>query len=127
MGLPSGVGCSERAQRCSRPMSLFFDSMLEATLFALGGILGGFWEPKWRPKSIFWRFFFDPFFESVFASILACFFVGLWRLQSLKMCTALRREHDFRKIDVFEKCSKKYRFGFVFGGQVGLETTSSGP
>ena len=70
MGLTSGVGCVGGAQRDVGPWSFFFGLMLEAILFALGGMLGGFWEPKWRPKSIFGRFFFDAFFECVLASIL---------------------------------------------------------
>ena len=31
-------------------------------------------------------------------------------LQTLKICMAPKREHDFYKIDVFEKVSKKRRF-----------------
>ena len=70
MSLTSGVGCVERAQRPSRFWSLFFDSMLEATFFALGGILGGFGRPKWRSKSIFGRFFGSLFSHAISASIL---------------------------------------------------------
>ena len=40
-----------------------------------------------------------------------------WRLGTLKICTAPRREHDFHKIDVFEKVAKNVDFGLVFAGQ----------
>ena len=66
----SWVGCVGRAPRALRGWSLFFDSMLEATFFALGVILGGFGRPKWRSKSIFERFSGSFFSHAISASIL---------------------------------------------------------
>ena len=71
-----GVESVGRARRPLRRMSLFWDSILEATFFDLGTILKSFWKPKWRPKSIFGMFFGDVFFECVLASILGRFFEG---------------------------------------------------
>ena len=95
-----------RAQRALGGWSLFFDAMLEAIFFALGGILGGLGRPKWRSKSIFERFFGSFFSHAISASILDVF----WRLRTLKIELPPRREHDFHKIDVFKTLSKNDRF-----------------
>ena len=70
MGLTSGVGRSEGAQRDVRPWGLFFESVSEATFLDFGWILGGFWEAKMVPKSIFGRFFGSFFSHAISASIL---------------------------------------------------------
>ena len=69
------------------------------------------WKTYVFLTSIFWRFF-AMFFSSVF---LHRFWSVFWRLRTLKICTAPKREHDFYKIDVFEKCAKKARFRRRFG------------
>ena len=70
LGLIFGLGCVERGRVLLGTLSLFFDSILEATFFDLGAILGGFWEAKMVPKSIFGRFFGSFFSHAISASIL---------------------------------------------------------
>ena len=55
--------------------------------------------------------FFSMFFSKAFSHR---FLVVFGRLRTLKICTAPRREHDFHKIDVFEKVAKKPRFWLRF-------------
>ena len=51
------------------------------------------------------------FFSNAFAH--RCW-VDFLRLRTLKIELSPRREHDFRKIDVFKKGSKKHRFWLYF-------------
>ena len=76
MGLTCGVGCVEGAPGPVREFRFFFESMLEATFFALGGILEDFGRPKWRSKSILEKFFLDVFVNCVLASFLNRFLEG---------------------------------------------------
>ena len=57
--------------------------------------------------------FSNLFFERVSGSHFCCF----WRLRTSKFMLSPRREHDFHKIDVFEKYRKNVDFGSIFGGQ----------
>ena len=63
-----------------------------------------------RPKSMF-EAHFSMFFSNAFAH--RCW-VDILRLRTLKIELSPRREHDFRKIDVFKKGSKKHRFWLYF-------------
>jgi len=110
MGTPKALPCGEALEGAVICMTLFFRHFLEHAFFSIffdvGSILGGFGRPKWRPKSIFGRFF-GMFFSK---AILASNFDRIFRLETLKIAISSRREHDFHKIDVFEKVSKKPRF-----------------
>ena len=71
---------------------------------------GTCWQAKWKPKSIFVTFS-PAFFSSAFWDRI---FVVFWRLRTSKIMLSPRREHDFHKIDVFEKYRKKARFRLHF-------------
>ena len=68
------------------------------------------WQAKWKPKSIFVTFS-PTFFSSAFWDRI---FVVFWKLRTSKIMLSPRREHDFHKIDVFEKYRKKARFRLHF-------------
>ena len=68
------------------------------------------WQAKWKPKSIF-ATFFPTFFSSAFRDRI---FVVFWKRRTSKIMLSPRREHDFHKIDVFEKYRKKARFRLHF-------------
>ena len=73
-------------------------------------ILEGFWAPNLH----FFRYFALSCFGLIFGSIFFRFFVGFGGLGTLKIAISPRREHDFYKIDVFEKIVKKHGFWLRF-------------
>ena len=79
------------------------------------GFWGSFWQAKWKPKSIF-ATFSPTFCSSGFRDRI---FIVFWKRQTSKIMLSPRREHDFNKIDVFEKYPKIFDSGLIFGGQNG--------
>ena len=77
---------------------------------ASGSDFNGFRRPTWTPKSML-----GPFFSMFFLhTSLYRFWLDFLRLRTLKIELPPRREHDFCKIDVDKKSSKKRRFGLCF-------------
>ena len=89
----------------------------------LGWILVNFWR---APGPVFWisglpgpskttpkskrNHFFGSLFCKLFSNtILHGFCMVFMRRETLKIAISLRREHDFRKIDVFEKTMQKIK------------------
>ena len=69
-----------------------------------------FGRPTWMQKSTFGPYLCDVIFECVFISIPHRFVEA----PNLKNELSFRREHDFCKIDVFQKRPKNVRFGLHF-------------
>ena len=82
--------------------------------FRFFSMLGRFWEVLGGQNGGQNRFL-GSFFAMLFSSAFRHRFrVGFGRLRTLKIYMAPQREHDFRKIDVFDKCLKKARFWLHF-------------
>ena len=94
--------------------SCFFQSFFKNAMFVdfsrFCGFWASFWQAKSKPKSVF-ATFFPSFYSSAFRDRI---FVVFWKRRTSKIMLSPRREHDFNKIDVFEKYRKKARFRLHF-------------
>ena len=82
----------------------FFWNAFFSDFFRCWVDFGRFWEVKTEAKIDFFDVFF-VFFSSAFRDRI---FAVFWGLRTLKIVLSPQREHDFHKIDVFEKGVKKH-------------------
>ena len=85
------------------PEFVFFDLFSRGLLkrfFSIFGEFSGILGSQNGSRNQFLGNFLAMFFSS---ALWHRFLVVFWRLRTLKICTAPRREHDFCKIDVFKK------------------------